>query len=64
MTEPATVSGKLLWTPDGSPTELDDYAAFLNATSGVDWAGDYHKLWQWSVDKKEHSGHLCGAGTV
>ena len=30
MTEPATVSGKLLWTPDGSPTELDDYAAFLN----------------------------------
>ena len=52
MTEPATVSGKLLWTPDGSSTELDDYAAFLNATSGVDWAGDYHKLWQWSVDKK------------
>ncbi len=52
MTEPASVSGKLLWTPNGSPTELDDYAAFLKAQAGFDWAGDYHRLWQWSVDNK------------
>ena len=52
MSEPETVSGKLLWTPDGNPTELDDYAAHLNKTSGFDWSGDYHKLWQWSVEEK------------
>ena len=53
MSEPASVSGKLLWTPDGSPTELDDYASFLKTETGFDWSEDYHQLWQWSVEHKD-----------
>ena len=52
MTGPTSVSGNLLWTPDGSPTEMESYASFLKAEKGFDWAGDYHRLWQWSVQEK------------
>ena len=52
MNTSASVSGQRLWTPDGSPTELDDYAAFLKQTAAFDWSGDYHQLWQWSVKSK------------
>ena len=48
----ASVSGQLLWTPDGSPTELDDYAAFLKTSQTFDWTSDYNQLWQWSVTNK------------
>ena len=41
MTDPTSVSGNLLWTPDGSPTEMESYASFVKAEKGFDWAGDY-----------------------
>ena len=52
MTDPTSVLGNLLWTPDGSPTEMESYASFVKAEKGFDWAGDYHRLWQWSVQEK------------
>jgi len=52
MTDPTSVLGNLLWTPDGSPTEMESYASFVKAEKGFDWAGDYHRLWQWSVQAK------------
>ena len=52
MTAPTSVSGNLLWTPDGSPTEMESYASFVKAEKGFDWAGDYHRLWHWSVQEK------------
>ena len=53
MTDPNSVLGKLLWTPDGSHSEIDSYASFVKSEKGFDWAGDYHKLWQWSVQEKD-----------
>ncbi len=52
MTDPTTVLGNLLWTPDGSPTEMESYASFVKSEKGFDWAGDYHQLWKWSVQEK------------
>ena len=52
MTYPASVLGNLLWTPDGSPTEIESYASFVKKENGFDWADDYHSLWQWSVQEK------------
>ena len=52
MTDPTSVLGNLLWTPDSSPTEMENYASFVKVEKGFDWAGDYHRLWQWSVQEK------------
>ena len=52
MTYPNSALGDLLWTPDGSPTEIDSYATFVKTEQGFDWANDYHQLWQWSVREK------------
>ena len=52
MSDPTSVLGNLLWTPDGSPTEMESYASFVKVEKGFDWAGDYHRLWQWSVQEK------------
>ena len=43
-----------LYTPSAETVEDSQIAAFaarLKARCGMDWGGDYHSLWQWSVDQ-------------
>lgn len=44
--------GDLLWSPSPQKTRLDDFAAFLQKTRGLEFS-DYNTLWGWSVDKIE-----------
>ena len=47
-------SARLLWSPsEKAETQMAHFAATIIANYGFDWKNDYHKLWQWSVDKPE-----------
>jgi acetoacetyl-CoA synthetase len=48
--------GELLWTPSTQSVErsnLTRYMRWLEAERGLDFGGDYHALWRWSVDEVE-----------
>ncbi|MEX0502167.1 acetoacetate--CoA ligase [Alphaproteobacteria bacterium LSUCC0719] len=55
MTESASSpAGNLLWSPapDASTTsQVADFASFVAARTGMDWQGDFQKLWRWSADR-------------
>ena len=41
-----------LWTPSADAiknTELAKFAALIKEKEGIDWQGDYERLWSWSV---------------
>ena len=47
-------AGKLLWSPapDASTTsQVADFASFVAARTGMDWQGDFQKLWRWSANQ-------------
>ncbi|MFN3267195.1 MAG: acetoacetate--CoA ligase [Deinococcales bacterium] len=44
--------GDLVWSPKAQKTRLDDFAAFLQGTRGLEF-GDYNTLWRWSVEQLE-----------
>ena len=47
-------SARLLWSPpETEQTQLESFANNVALKCGFDWQNDYHKLWQWSVDKPE-----------
>ena len=51
---PSPAAGKLLWTPPSTATtdgQLAAFAAFVTDRTGMDWQGDFQRLWQWSVDE-------------
>ena len=62
MTDPTSVLGNLLWTPDGSPTEMESYASFVKAEKGFDWAVIIIGSGSGRCRKRVFSGHLCGIG--
>jgi acetoacetyl-CoA synthetase len=48
--------GELLWTPSAQSVERSNmtrYMRWLSAERGLDFAGDYHALWRWSVEEVE-----------
>jgi acetoacetyl-CoA synthetase len=52
----AASRGELLWTPSDEAIErsnLTRYMRWLEAERGLDFGGDYHALWRWSVDSLE-----------
>ena len=52
----ATQRGELLWTPSADAVErsnMTGYMRWLKAERGLDFRGDYHALWRWSVDELE-----------
>ncbi len=55
MTESASSpAGNLLWSPapDASATsQVAEFASFVAARTGMDWQGDFQKLWRWSADQ-------------
>jgi len=59
MSESATGSderGKLLWEPSARAIEranMTRYMRWLEAERGLDFGGDYHALWRWSVAELE-----------
>ncbi len=51
-----TQRGELLWTPSTDAVERSNmtrYMRWLEAERGLDFGGDYHALWRWSVDELE-----------
>lgn len=47
---------RLLWSPSEnavSASQLGSFAARIRDHEGFDWQGDYHRLWQYSVDHRE-----------
>ena len=58
MSDPTvpTQRGELLWTPSPDAVErssMTRYMRWLEAERGLDFGGDYHALWRWSVDELE-----------
>jgi len=48
--------GELLWTPSTDAVERSNmtrYMRWLKTERGLDFGGDYHALWRWSVDELE-----------
>jgi acetoacetyl-CoA synthetase len=48
--------GELLWTPSPESVERSNmtrYARWLAAERGLDFKGDYDRLWRWSVEELE-----------
>ncbi|MFL5869921.1 MAG: acetoacetate--CoA ligase [Solirubrobacterales bacterium] len=48
--------GELLWTPSAEAVDrsnLTRYMRWLSAERGLDFDGDYHALWRWSIDELE-----------
>jgi acetoacetyl-CoA synthetase len=46
----------LLWSPDADRMQssaVADFAAYLVKNGEADWQGDFHQLWQWSVQNPE-----------
>ena len=42
----------MLWSPDAarvSASQVADFASYLISKGEDDWGGDFHQLWQWSV---------------
>ena len=51
-----TQRGELLWTPSTDAVERSNmtrYMRWLKTERGLDFGGDYHALWRWSVDELE-----------
>ena len=51
-----TQRGELLWTPSTDAVERSNmtrYMRWLKTERGLDFGGDYHALWRWSVDDLE-----------
>ena len=47
---------RLLWSPSetaATDTQIAEFAARLRDREGFDWQGDYHRLWQQSIDHRE-----------
>ena len=47
---------RLLWSPSetaATDTQIAEFAARLRDREGFDWQGDYHRLWQHSIDHRE-----------
>ena len=47
---------RMLWSPSdtaGTDTQIAKFAARILEHEGFDWCGDYHNLWQYSVDHRE-----------
>ena len=47
---------RLLWSPSetaATDTQIAEFAARLRDREGFDWQGDYHRLWQYSIDNRE-----------
>ena len=47
---------ELLWTPPETAmrdSALARFAAIVKERSGLDWQGDYERLWSWSVENSE-----------
>ncbi|HEY8466272.1 MAG TPA: acetoacetate--CoA ligase [Solirubrobacterales bacterium] len=56
MSGTQTKSGELLWTPSPeavASSNLTAYADWLRDERGLDFGGDYHELWRWSVTELE-----------
>jgi acetoacetyl-CoA synthetase len=52
----SSVRGELLWQPSAKEIErsqLTAYTRWLDSERGLDFGGDYHALWKWSVDELE-----------
>jgi acetoacetyl-CoA synthetase len=52
----AASRGELLWTPSDEAVErsnLTRYMSWLSSEPGLDFGGDYHALWRWSVSELE-----------
>ena len=46
----------LLWSPDAERAQssaVADFASYLIEKGEADWQGDFHQLWQWSVENQE-----------
>jgi acetoacetyl-CoA synthetase len=54
---PPAQRGDLLWTPSAHAVErsnLTRYMRWLETERGLDFDGDYHALWRWSVEELEN----------
>jgi acetoacetyl-CoA synthetase len=54
VSDGAAERGEMLWQPSAEAVEGSNLTAYMQrveAQHGVDFAGDYHALWQWSVDQ-------------
>ena len=48
------ITGNLLWSPSEdaiASSQVADFASFVHARAGMDWQGDFQRLWRWSTDQ-------------